>query len=377
MPTMGLYYPSLEFRDDGWVKFAALYWDSLGRIVPRTYRPKDSETVQRLNDNDEFIRNYEPSDVADEVGWVLAGLIEFHPAEFRKRFRVDNLLNDDLATTGDCVSFLLGRKVSVYLRIVLERTGLLVQGGDESSHGQDLIGLHPILARVYMTELAERLASRHGLQPIADGALAHLSLAGWTLERLAQTLIEGIDLTEERATQQEIQAQLALVAVQAAIPVNIDHVPIDKVIEFRRRHASERSAFLELLDTLAERIAQRDIRDTDVLNDFVHDEYTHRLRPQVEDLKKAMRSCNIDSTVGLVNMAVAAGSGAALNLPPVVTSGAALAVGAVTVLRDRYKAQQDARSAAQAASYLLNMQEVLGAGTLVTRLAREAQRFVL
>jgi hypothetical protein len=29
---IGLYYPSIGFKDDAWVKFAALYWDKLGRI---------------------------------------------------------------------------------------------------------------------------------------------------------------------------------------------------------------------------------------------------------------------------------------------------------------------------------------------------------
>ena len=32
---VGLYYPFIDFRDEGWLKLTALYWDSLRRIVPQ------------------------------------------------------------------------------------------------------------------------------------------------------------------------------------------------------------------------------------------------------------------------------------------------------------------------------------------------------
>jgi Family of unknown function (DUF6236) len=64
---VGLYYPFMEFNDDNWVKLAALYWERLGRIVPKGYRPShDSDTVKLLADELGFVENASPSS-RDEV----------------------------------------------------------------------------------------------------------------------------------------------------------------------------------------------------------------------------------------------------------------------------------------------------------------------
>ena len=57
---IGLYYPTIEFKNDAWVKLAVLYWDKLGRIVPSGYRPNDSETVKRLAGELDFIKDFPP-----------------------------------------------------------------------------------------------------------------------------------------------------------------------------------------------------------------------------------------------------------------------------------------------------------------------------
>ena len=64
---VGLYYPFMEFNDDNWVKLAALYWEKLGRIVPKGYRPShDSDTVKLLTDELGFVVNVSPTS-RDEV----------------------------------------------------------------------------------------------------------------------------------------------------------------------------------------------------------------------------------------------------------------------------------------------------------------------
>lgn len=40
-----LYYPTIEFLDETWVKSALLFWDKIYRIVPQGYVPKDSEEI--------------------------------------------------------------------------------------------------------------------------------------------------------------------------------------------------------------------------------------------------------------------------------------------------------------------------------------------
>ncbi len=40
-----LYYPTIEFQDETWVKSALTFWDKIYRIVPRGYYPNDSEEI--------------------------------------------------------------------------------------------------------------------------------------------------------------------------------------------------------------------------------------------------------------------------------------------------------------------------------------------
>jgi Family of unknown function (DUF6236) len=65
---MGLYYPFMEFTDDAWVKLAALYWEKLGRIVPKWFEPDhDSYTVRLLTDKLGFVKNLYPTVKDQEI----------------------------------------------------------------------------------------------------------------------------------------------------------------------------------------------------------------------------------------------------------------------------------------------------------------------
>lgn len=41
-----LYYPTIEFRDENWLKAALLIWDNIYRIVPYAYSPNDSDDIK-------------------------------------------------------------------------------------------------------------------------------------------------------------------------------------------------------------------------------------------------------------------------------------------------------------------------------------------
>jgi len=45
-----LYYPTIEFQSETWVKAALTIWDKIYRIVPANYNPKDSEEIKKAID---------------------------------------------------------------------------------------------------------------------------------------------------------------------------------------------------------------------------------------------------------------------------------------------------------------------------------------
>ena len=51
-----LYFPSIEFQNDNWVKSSLLYWDKIYRIVPENYKPKDSKLILEAQEKG-LIRN--------------------------------------------------------------------------------------------------------------------------------------------------------------------------------------------------------------------------------------------------------------------------------------------------------------------------------
>lgn len=49
-PSSALYFPSIEFQDEDFLRRSLLYWDIIKRIVPEGYLPKDSDFVKKLTD---------------------------------------------------------------------------------------------------------------------------------------------------------------------------------------------------------------------------------------------------------------------------------------------------------------------------------------
>ena len=60
-----LYYPFIHFKDERWLKLSALYWDVMGRIVPKTYTREDNEVVRALGS---YIENLHPGWVRPDFG---------------------------------------------------------------------------------------------------------------------------------------------------------------------------------------------------------------------------------------------------------------------------------------------------------------------
>lgn len=68
-----LYYPWINFRSDNWIKLAALYWNRIGRIVPRGYPTHDSRTVRALDSALGLIANLHPEEASRRVGRLCDG----------------------------------------------------------------------------------------------------------------------------------------------------------------------------------------------------------------------------------------------------------------------------------------------------------------
>ena len=100
--------------------------------------------------------------------------------------------------------------------------------------------MHPKLALVYMTALADQLAGERGLSPLTDETVDHVAMSGCTIERLAQALLSGVELVDNKANAHEVEALAASVALKTVLPRDIEKVPVEKILAFREKHPGER-----------------------------------------------------------------------------------------------------------------------------------------
>jgi hypothetical protein len=129
------------------------------------------------------------------------------------------------------------------------------------------MGMHPRLAGVYMSALAEELAAGNALHPTTDETLDHVAATGWSLPRLAAVLLDDPALAESahvddddasRATgDPERRASLALLCIQTVVPTDLDALPIDTIAKIRQRYGPELFRFQDFVDDVARSPAAR------------------------------------------------------------------------------------------------------------------------
>jgi hypothetical protein len=140
--------------------------------------------------------------------------------------------------------------------------------------GGQWIGMHPKLAWVYMTALAEQLSGEHGLRPLTDETRDHMALSGLSMERLAHALLEDVVLVDNGPTNTEMEATMVTVAFKAVIPKAPMSLSVDKILTFREKHPNERSSFQNAVNDLLQRWEWlTKILDPLVLEERLREEY--------------------------------------------------------------------------------------------------------
>jgi hypothetical protein len=258
-------------------------------------------------------------------------------------------------------------KTAYFFREELVDLGLAV---DDRLDGPRL-GMRPRMASIYLAALADAVAQHNQLVPVTDDLRAH-SAAG-AIDNLAAML--GGELDQGRTIDDGQHAYLHL-AVSAVIqPDQLADLPPAKLIAFRRRYAAELSAFRQHVADLTpelEKVAK--VENLAVVQAHLQALYDTRTRPQLDELRKALRGMGIESSAGVLGVKVDLGAAAGTVLGGVAAAGGQLAVGgaalAVTVLpylAGRFTAYRELERRSPVA-YLLAVDQRLGGSALLRRL---------
>lgn len=386
-----LYYPYTHFSSDAWVKLCALYWEELWRIVPTSYATEDSSVVGELVQAG-LVKQVDPLSIAPAFSATFVGFLARHGGDLSPRYAVSNrrswpeLPREWRAPVAGRRSLGDDRLAYLYFeKMVPEVRNAIVDLGLGVAHGTDerWIGMHPRLAFVYMTALADRLGGECGLAPLTDVARGHVLTGELKVERLAQALLGDVSLvgTGDIA---EVEATAFEIALRMAIPTNIEDVPVERILEFRRKSVAERARFRKYVDDfLGAREWLADVRSRAMLEDRLRSEYETDLAPKVEELRSAMHDAGITTTLGAFAKRFVVPVGAStlaralgLSVDPLlgVVSGAALAVAGV--MQDRRKRTKGVLRHSPVA-YLFRVEEELSPERLLRWVREESRIFML
>jgi hypothetical protein len=392
LETVALYYPYIHFRDDAWLKFAALYWPRITRIVPPNYHLRDSKTVRTLADELDFVHNVSPLEASIEVGGLFGQFLEQHEASLRNRYGVDKAddwgpdpitiqrmglpKGDDSRTAK--LTHIYAPKFDRALLARLFDAGLAVH-----TRGNQWVGVHPKLGDVYMTALAEEIAHKRHLQPVTEKELDHIGVSGWTMSRLAQALLNEPALKSKSRPKGQISAALAFVAIRAVYPKDRS-IDVEKIIQIRRRYERERRLFAVEAQRLAAELKNElaDARDPGEFQAKLGVAYDATLRDQLQDLERAIKDVKVDAGFGAMNMKlsvpavlVSAAAIGGFTLNPIVALGGAVALGLAGLTRSQH--QRTAKLMAESpAAYLLRIDRELAPVTLLDHIRAGFSRFV-
>jgi Family of unknown function (DUF6236) len=382
-----LYYPFIHFKDDNWLKLGALYWDKIGRIVPTDYATNDSETVKAL---DSLITILRPEIEGPEFAKSFISFIEQYAPKLQAKYALALREQwEPLPETGrpprpgqndPRLGYIFYEKIPADLYLAMKTTGL----ASTDDRGSQWIGMHPNLAWVYMTALAEHIAEKKGLRPLTDETSDHVALSGLSIERLAQTLLSDTPILHSQPSANEREEVLFSVAFRTLVPKDISNMRVDKILAFRDKYPNERARFqAAVAKFLSDREWLGKISDRHVLEERLQDEYAKFWALELKSLHEKLASVGIDVVFGCFSIKAALPAGLAtwvttlgLAVNPVLAGAGGLALGAVPILRDKRKTATEILEKSTV-SYLYRMEQDLKPADLWSWIKQRAIRLTL
>lgn len=373
LPTPGLYYPYADFQSEAWVKLAVINWSRIERIKPARYPHEDQMITRRLFELG-WLQDITPDRtqlMAAAQEFLFEFLLTPNQPSFSGGFRLDQRkwakyaveqrsawpethfgipphgadkrLAYVYAGSGDEM------KMIPWLIQYLKRARLVLR---HEVNGAIWLGLHPYIAGIYMCALTRVIADDRLLVPVTDDEIAHRAFGRSALDRLGETLGGGRGAPRE-IFPEEIESQYVEIALRGALnPVDLDEIPIEKIIEFRGTHEAELRAFQDHVFGLREEVLKvSQIGDTREIEHRLRDLYKSRTEPELRDLQEKLRRFGIRSVPGFFGLRIdkdsaiqiiggaAAAAGAHYVLGPAapVAVPFAISVAAIPYIRTRHK----------------------------------------
>jgi hypothetical protein len=427
---VALYFPFVNLPEDAWVKAAALIWPQMGRMLPLRYGAfryrdlRDSDTVKQLRDELGFIIDVKPSvhgewvddqvlervdpvylkwmrgrtlRTEDQIEALFYDFLNRYKDELMPRYGVRALgvesldswdIYDEFLPLDPRLQEVDPGKMSDGLAATLADAGLLMRRRYRWRRAEDGKVLHISemamdrrLAAVYLAVLADVTARDNQMTLVTDQPLMCAATAGWTVEAMAGILLDGND-GAPGGTVPDYSHGFALLALQTVVPDNLANVPVERIIEARRRLGPGLLRYREYLDSLAADLAEiSQVPDPGVREAKFANQVESRVKAPIDTMERELGRLGLKpvrAIVSLQTLAPPAVIGLLANsagLPPIVTS-AGVAAGCLAGATSTALDQRKQVLASHPAGYLLGLRQELSTSDTVARIRAGIRRAI-
>jgi hypothetical protein len=281
-----LYYPHINFRDQNWLKFAALYYDGIDRIVPNDNLIEEVDLIERINDTATsnetlFVRSVRPNQYVDQIAHEFIQYVKTELTDEKKRNEIFRKVSRFVKPTDTYAIHIT--KMGRELLEELPRLNLPVK---KISHEfEDWIEFDSITGALYMSRLANCIATNKSLPIVSDDPNFQF------IVREAQ---------RERVTN-DISETLASMVIQSVVPKNIEAISTKQIIEFRNNYKDERQQFYSNINELVKDLYQ--IQDEQSLKDALNFR-KDKIDRATKDIEGVYKSLKIDTGLTLMALSI-------------------------------------------------------------------------
>jgi hypothetical protein len=415
LARIGLYYPYIHFRDEDWLKVAALYWPRIARVVPRDYPVRDSDVVRSLQDELDFVVRVDPSSATQTAANTFRNVMNYlgfwrdtpdhYETEFARTHvpeppevapprwfvprgwpekplpRMGFLDRDPWAEEAETVDAKRGHQlagvnvaeIDPNLREELVSHGLAVLTADG-----EWLAMHRDVAWTYKCVLSSEIARRNDLTPTTDQLQAHAAGALTGEEFPDSQMLKGSgswgNADDERRMESYIGRTVGLMSLSLVVPEHLAAVPIHKIIQVRQRFGHEFDRWRLHIDSVATDLAQQleTVESAEVVDAYLREAVRQLAAQPLNSLQRAIGSVGLDAGQEAINTRFAAPATlAALGIAaaqPQVAAAAGVAVGFIGLIQRTRRRAQATREVPNA--YLLDVHEHLTPLSWVQRMGR-------
>jgi hypothetical protein len=222
-----LYYPTIEFQSETWVKAAITYWDKIYRIVPPSYIPRDSDeikigisegVIENINLTEEDLKETADKFEAycNDLDWLPDG---FETSRFEVR------LHDEK----------IDERLKPYFK---EFAGSMNKDGFYS--------VRPEIANGYMFFLSDTISKRRNLARLSDNEDMFT----------AMTYFDAEGNFDDWISDSEREEHYTNLILENVIPGDIRSIRMDRIIEIGAKLKNYKEEFREMTSEFAQNLSK-------------------------------------------------------------------------------------------------------------------------